>query len=78
MGFWEYFKAIVAIVAIIIAALYLTRFIAKSSGGRICSNTGIRLVGTLPLARDKSVTVVEIGGLCIYPGNRRGTGRAAR
>lgn len=61
MGFWEYFKAIAAIVAIIAAAYYLTRLLARMSGGGARRNAGIKLVGSLPLARDKSVAVVEIG-----------------
>ncbi|NCB50697.1 MAG: hypothetical protein EOM54_02270 [Clostridia bacterium] len=61
MGVWEYFKAVAAIVAIIAAAYYLTRLLAKTSGGKIRRNAGIRLVGSLPLAKDKSVAVVEIG-----------------
>jgi flagellar biosynthetic protein FliO len=61
MGFWEYFKAIFVIIAIIAAAYYLTRLIAKTSGGSVRRNAGIKVVGSLPLAKDRSVAVVEIG-----------------
>lgn len=61
MGFWEYFKAIAVIIGILAAAFYLTRFLAKTGGGSIRRTTGIKLVGSLPLAKDKSVAVVEIG-----------------
>lgn len=61
MGFWEYFKAIAVIIAIIMAAYYLTRLIAKTGGGSLRGNAGIKMVGSLSLAKEKSVAVVEIG-----------------
>ena len=61
MGFWDYFKAIAAIGIVLAAAFYLTKLVAKSNGGAFRKATGMKLRGNLPLARDKSVAVVEIG-----------------
>jgi flagellar biogenesis protein FliO len=59
--FWDYFKAIVAICAVIAAALYVTRLVAKTGGGVLRKNSNIKLIAALPLARDKSVAAVAFG-----------------
>jgi flagellar biogenesis protein FliO len=61
MEFWDYFKAVAAITAIILAAFYVTRLLAKTNMGGLRKNAAMRLVGSLPLAKDKYVAVVEIG-----------------
>lgn len=61
MNFWDYVQAIVIIGAVILAAYYVTRLVAKTSGGGFRRSTGIRLVASQPLGRDKSVAIVEIG-----------------
>ncbi|MFY9381528.1 MAG: flagellar biosynthetic protein FliO [Eubacteriales bacterium] len=62
MGFWDYFKVILAITAVIVSALYLPRLALKSRG-RVFGNQKIpmKLIGTLPLAKDKSVVLIEVG-----------------
>lgn len=59
--FWEYFQAIVIIAAVILAAYYVTKLVAKSGSGGFRKSTGIKLVGSQPLGKDKSVAIVEIG-----------------
>jgi flagellar biogenesis protein FliO len=61
VGFWDYFKEIVAICAVIAAALYVTKLVAKTGGGTLRKNSNIKLIAALPLARDKSVVVVAFG-----------------
>lgn len=61
MEFWDYVQAIVIIGAVILAAYYVTKLVAKTSGGGFRKNTGIKLVGSQPLGKDKSVVIVEIG-----------------
>jgi flagellar biosynthetic protein FliO len=61
VGFWDYLQAIIVIAAVIAAAFYLTRLVART-GGAFTKGTGIRLIGSQPLGKDKSVTVVEIAG----------------
>jgi flagellar biosynthetic protein FliO len=61
LSFWDYVQAIVIIGAIILAAYYVTKMVAKTSGGGFRKTTGIKLVASQPLGRDKSVAVVEIG-----------------
>jgi flagellar biosynthetic protein FliO len=58
---WDYIQAIVIIAAVLFAAYYVTRLVAKTGGGGFRKSTGIRLVGSQSLGRDKSVSVVEIG-----------------
>lgn len=60
MTFWDYFQAIVIICAVILAAYYVTKLVAKT-GGVQRKGTGIKQLGSLSLGRDKSVTIVEIG-----------------
>jgi flagellar biosynthetic protein FliO len=60
MGFWDYAKAVAVICAVVGAAYYLTRFLAKA-GSPLRKATGVKLVGSLPLAKDRSVALVEIG-----------------
>jgi flagellar biosynthetic protein FliO len=61
VNFWDYFQAIVIICAVILAAYYVTKLVAKTGGGAYRKSTGIKQVASLSLGRDKSVTVVEIG-----------------
>jgi flagellar biosynthetic protein FliO len=61
VGFWDYLQAMIVIAAVIAAAFYLTRLVAKT-GGALSKGTGIRLVASQPLGKDKSVAVVEIAG----------------
>ncbi len=58
---WEYFKAIVVICILIFAAYYVTKVTAKASGGKFRRSSNIKLSGTLPLGKDKSVSIVKIG-----------------
>jgi flagellar biosynthetic protein FliO len=61
LNFWDYFQAVVIIAAVLFAAYYVTRLVAKSGSGGFRRSSGIRLVGSQSLGRDKSVSVVEIG-----------------
>ncbi len=61
MNFWDYVQAIVIIGAVILASYYVTRLVAKTGGGVYRRGTGIRQVASLPLGKDKSVVIVEIG-----------------
>lgn len=61
MNFWDYIQAIVIIGAVILASYYVTRLVAKTGGGAYRRGTGIRQVASLPLGKDKSVVIVEIG-----------------
>ncbi|NLT14805.1 MAG: flagellar biosynthetic protein FliO [Clostridiales bacterium] len=61
LNFWDYVQAIVIIGAVILAAYYVTRLVAKTGGGGFRRSTGIKLIASQPLGRDKSVTIVEIG-----------------
>jgi flagellar biosynthetic protein FliO len=61
MNFWDYFQAIVIICAVILGAYYVTKLVAKTSGGTFRRGSGIRQVASLSLGKDKSVTIVEIG-----------------
>jgi len=61
MGFWDYVQTIAAIAAVIFAAFYVTKLIAKTGGGTFRRSANIKLIASLPLARDKSVALVEIG-----------------
>ena len=60
MGFWDYAKAVAVICAVIAAAYYLTRHLART-GTPFRKGAQVRLIGSLPLARDRSVALVEIG-----------------
>ncbi|SHH83487.1 Flagellar biosynthesis protein, FliO [Sporobacter termitidis DSM 10068] len=59
--FWDYVQAIVIIAAVIFAAYYVTKLVAKTGGGGFRRSSGIKLIGSQSLGRDKSVTIVEIG-----------------
>lgn len=61
MGFWDYLQALVVIAAVIAGAYYITRLVARA-GGPLTKGTGVRLIGSQPLGKDKSVALVEIGG----------------
>jgi flagellar biosynthetic protein FliO len=61
LSFWDYVQAIIIIGAIILAAYYVTKIVAKTSGGGFRKTTGIKLIASQPLGRDKSVAVVEVG-----------------
>lgn len=60
MGIWEYVQAIIILIAVMAAAYYVTRLIARASGPyRKCPQ--LKLIGSLPLAKDKSVALVAVG-----------------
>ncbi|NLA85819.1 MAG: flagellar biosynthetic protein FliO [Clostridiales bacterium] len=61
LNLWDYIQAIVIIGAVILAAYYVTKLVAKSGGGGFRKSTGIKLIASHPLGRDKSVAIVEIG-----------------
>lgn len=61
LNFWDYVQAIVIIGAVILAAYYVTKLVAKTSGGGYRKSSGIKVIGSQPLGKDKSVTIVEIG-----------------
>jgi flagellar protein FliO/FliZ len=61
LNFWDYVQAIAIIGAVILAAYYVTKLVAKTSGGGFRKSSGIKLVASQPLGRDKSVAIVEIG-----------------
>lgn len=58
---WDIIKAIIIMGAVIYAAYYVTKLVAKSGAGGFRRTSGIKLLGSLPLAKDKSVAIVEIG-----------------
>lgn len=60
MNFWDYFQAIVIIAAVLFAAYYVTKLVAKTGGG-FRKSSGIKLIGSQTLGKDKSVSIVEIG-----------------
>ncbi|MEL4106736.1 flagellar biosynthetic protein FliO [Oscillospiraceae bacterium WX1] len=61
LNFWDYVQAIAIIVAVLFGAYYVTKLVARTSTGSFRRNTGIRILGSQPLAKDRSVFVVEIG-----------------
>lgn len=61
MTFWDYFQAIAVICLVLFGAFYITKVIAKSGGGGFRKCSGMKLIGTLSLGKDKGVAVVEIG-----------------
>jgi flagellar biosynthetic protein FliO len=61
MGFLDYLQAIIVIGAVIFAAYYVTKLIAKTGGGTFRKSSNIKLIASLPLSKDKSVALVEIG-----------------
>ena len=61
MNAWDYIQAIVIIAAVIFAAYYVTKLVAKTSGGAFRKSSGIKLVGSQSLGKDKSVAIVEVG-----------------
>lgn len=60
-SFWDYLQAIVIIAAVIFAAYYVTKLVAKTGNGTFRKNNVIKLIGSQPLGKDKSVAIVEIG-----------------
>lgn len=61
MGVWDYIQAVVVMGAVIYAAYCVTRLVAKT-GVSAQKGKHLRQIAFLPLARDKSVSVVEIAG----------------
>ena len=61
MNFLDYVQAIVIIGAIILAAYYVTKLVAKTGGGGFRKNSGIKIIASQSLGKDKSVAIVEIG-----------------
>lgn len=47
--------------AVILAAYYVTKLVAKTGGGGFRRNSSIKLIGSQSLGKDKSVAIVEIG-----------------
>jgi len=60
MSVWNYIWAMIVICGVIFAAYYVTRAVAKT-GGTLRNNANLKMIGSLPLARDKSVALVEVG-----------------
>jgi Flagellar biogenesis protein len=64
MGFWDLIKSIIIMTAVIFAAFYATKFIAKtgSPGGRYPGgrNERIQLLSIKRLGKDSSVVMLEI------------------
>ena len=58
---WEYVQAIVIIGAVIMAAYYVTKIVAKTGGGTFRKSSGIKLIASQQLGKDKSIAIVEIG-----------------
>lgn len=58
---WEYCKAVVLIVLIILAAYYTTKFIAARATGKYSHGTDIRIRSSMSLGRDKQIVIAEIG-----------------
>ncbi len=61
MGFWDYTRAILAIVVVIFAAYYVTRKFGQMGGGTPMRRAPIKIVGTTPLGRDRSLVLVTVG-----------------
>lgn len=61
MGFWDYARAILAIVVVIFAAYYVTRKFGQISGGTPTRRAPIKILGTTPLGRDRSLVLVTVG-----------------
>lgn len=60
-SFWDYFQAIVIIGAVLYAAYYVTKLVAKTGSGSFRKSSGIKLIGSQVLGKDKSVAIVEVG-----------------
>lgn len=60
MSVWDYVQTIAVIGVVIYAAYYVTRLVAKT-GGSFRKSANIKQIGSLPLGRDKSVALVEVG-----------------
>lgn len=60
MGFLNYAWAVIVVCAVVFAAYYVTRAMAKA-GGSLRKGANIKIAGSMPLGRDKSVALVEIG-----------------
>ncbi len=68
LNFWDYVQAIVIIGAVIMAAYYVTKLVAKTGGGTFRKSSGIKLIATQSLGKDKSVAIVEIGAFAYILG----------
>ena len=58
---WDYIQAIIIIAAVLFAAYYVTRLVAKTGGGGLRKSAVVKLHGSQSLGKDKSVAVVEVG-----------------
>jgi flagellar biogenesis protein FliO len=58
---WEIIQAIIIMGVVIYASYYVTKLVAKAGAGGFRKTSGIKMLGNLPLAKDKSVAIVEIG-----------------
>ena len=61
MYWWDYVKAVAVIALLVLAAYYATKLTARASGGRFKRSANMKLSGSLPLGKDKSVAIVKIG-----------------
>lgn len=61
MGILDVIQAIIILGAVIAAAYYVTKLVAKTRGGVYQRCSDLRLIGSLPLAKDKAVALVAIG-----------------
>lgn len=60
MSIWDYIQAIIILGAVIAAAYYVTKLVARTRGiYQQCPD--MKLIGSLPLAKDKSVALVAVG-----------------
>lgn len=61
MTFWDYFQSVAIICLVLFAAFYASRLIIKSGRAATWKGSGMRLLGTIVLGKDKAVAIVEIG-----------------
>ncbi len=57
---WEYTKAVLLIVLIILAAYFATKYLAKS-GLKRRGGADLKIITSRPLGRDKQIIIAEIG-----------------
>lgn len=61
MGAWDYIKAVLVIALVVAASWYVTRLAARTGAGGLRGGKNMKLLETLPLGRDKSVALVQVG-----------------
>jgi Flagellar biogenesis protein len=67
-GIGDYLKAIFLIVLIIIAAYYVTKYIAARASGPRGRSADIHIRASAQLGRDRSLVVAEVGGMAYILG----------